>query len=86
MYIYIYLLHFWYMHKVVPSWVPVVSHTFFQHGCMSYGKNAIDKPTYLQINLINGVFQSVWVVLLVVLVIIVICDNTANQGVVRVEH
>lgn len=83
---YIYLLHFWYMHKVVPSWVQDVSHTFFQHRCRSHGKNVIDKPTYLQINLINGVFQSVWVVLVVVLVIIVICDNTANQGVVRVEH
>lgn len=36
---------------------------------------------YLQINLINGVFQSVWIVLLIILVIIIICNTTMNQDV-----
>lgn len=46
----------------------------------SHGRNS-DEVTYLQINLINGVFQSVWIILFIILVIIVICNTTMNQEV-----
>lgn len=33
---------------------------------------------YLQIDLINGVFQCVWIIFLIILIIIVICQNNAS--------
>lgn len=35
--------------------------------------------SHLQINLIYGVFQSVWIILLIILVIVVICNTGINQ-------